>query len=77
MFDHVRGMFAFASHEEIGRFGSRILAAEMQPDVLIAVDVNHDYEAAPIGKDEKHPPLRNKGYQSFVMFYMKSSHRAQ
>lgn len=61
VFDHVRGMFAFASHEEIGRFGSRILAAEMQPDVLIAVDVNHDYEAAPIGKDEKHPPLRMGG----------------
>lgn len=58
VFDHVRGMFAFASHEEIGRFGSRVLAAELKPDVLIAVDVNHDYDAAPIGKNQKHPPLK-------------------
>ena len=69
-------MFAFASHEEIGRFGSRILAAELKPDVLIAVDVNHDYEAAPIGKDEKYvfargvccvvSPFRNAGERSTV-----------
>jgi len=57
IFDNVRGMFAFASHEEIGRFGSRILVSELKPDVLIAVDVNHDYKAAPMGKDERHTPL--------------------
>jgi len=45
--DNLRMMFAVSSHEEIGRFGSRVLAASLQPDVLIAVDVNHDYEAAP------------------------------
>ena len=55
--DHVRIMSAFASHEEIGRFGSRVVVAECEPDVLIAVDVNHDYEAAPIGKDERYVPL--------------------
>lgn len=30
-----------------GRFGSRVLAQELRPDVLIAVDVNHDYDTAP------------------------------
>lgn len=60
---HVRCLFTFASHEEIGRFGSRVLAADFKPDVLIAVDVNHDYESAPIGKEEKHCPLTmGKGY---------------
>lgn len=54
---HIRLLSAFCSHEEIGRFGSRVAAAAFRPDVLIAVDVNHDYEAAPIGKDEKHSPL--------------------
>ena len=42
--DHVRVQYAFASHEEIGRFGSRVIAGELRPDVLVAVDVNHDYE---------------------------------
>jgi putative aminopeptidase FrvX len=39
-------MFAFATHEEIGRFGSRVLVEKLRPDVLIAVDVNHDYEVS-------------------------------
>jgi putative aminopeptidase FrvX len=43
----VRIQFAFASHEEIGRFGSRVLAKELSPDVVIALDVNHDYVHAP------------------------------
>eukprot|EP00041_Stephanoeca_diplocostata_P016644 m.328628 g.328628 ORF g.328628 m.328628 type:complete len:119 (-) comp20435_c0_seq5:2-358(-) len=56
-------MFAFASHEEIGRFGSRVLVEKHRPDVLVAVDVNHDYEAAPIGKEDKPPPLElGKGF---------------
>jgi endoglucanase len=40
----VRVIFAIASHEEIGRFGSRVLAATLKPDALIAVDgkLNHD-----------------------------------
>jgi hypothetical protein len=29
--DHVRCLFAFASHEEIGRFGSRVLAQVRRP----------------------------------------------
>ena len=45
--DNVRCLFAIATHEEIGRFGSRVLAGIFSPDVLIGVDVNHDYVAAP------------------------------
>lgn len=44
---NVRCLYAVASHEEIGRFGSRVLAGELKPDILIGVDVNHDYVAAP------------------------------
>jgi len=53
----VRVLFAFASHEEIGRFGSRVLANELRPDVLIAVDVNHDYNAAPGVGSENFPDI--------------------
>jgi len=44
---NVRCMFAIASHEEIGRFGSRVVAGQMKPDIIVAVDVNHDYKSAP------------------------------
>lgn len=61
--DNVRLMYGFAAHEEIGRFGSRVLVEGCKPDVLIAVDVNHDYDAAPIGKEAKNPPLKmGKGF---------------
>ncbi len=53
----VRVLFAIASHEEIGRFGSRILAGVHKPDALIAVDVNHDYVAAPNIGDRNMTPL--------------------
>ena len=60
---HVRCLFTYSSREEIGRFGSRVLAAQLKPDVLIAVDVNHDYDASPIGKEEKYQPLKmGSGY---------------
>ena len=52
----IRCLFSFASHEEIGRFGSRVLAAEYEPDILIAVDVNHDYKAAPAALKKKNMP---------------------
>lgn len=55
---NVRVLFAAASHEEIGRMGSRVIAGEMTPDVLLAVDVNHDYEAAPGIGDRRMTPLR-------------------
>jgi len=45
--NNIRCLYAIASHEEIGRFGSRVIAGELAPDVLIAIDVNHDYVAAP------------------------------
>lgn len=44
---NVRYLGAIASYEEIGRFGSRVLVSEFKPDVVIGVDVNHDYAAAP------------------------------
>jgi endoglucanase len=45
--NHVRMLFAAATYEEIGRFGSRVLVSEMRPDCIIGVDVNHDFVAAP------------------------------
>jgi len=59
----VRCLFAVASHEEIGRFGSRVLAGVHEPDALIAVDVNHDYVAAPNIGDRNMSPLEmGKGF---------------
>lgn len=55
--DKVRVLFAFAPWEEIGRFGSRVFALEFKPDVLLAVDVNHDFVAAPGISDRRMPPL--------------------
>ncbi|MAW77811.1 MAG: peptidase M42 [Planctomycetota bacterium] len=54
----VRYLGAFAAYEEIGRFGSRVMAGVMKPDVIIGVDVNHDYEAAPGIGDRRYTPLR-------------------
>ena len=60
---NVRVLLAFAAWEEIGRFGSRVLAGELKPDVVIAVDVNHDYQAAPGIGDRRYTPLAmGKGY---------------
>jgi endoglucanase len=60
---NVRCLYAIASHEEIGRFGSRVLAGVHKPDVLIAVDVNHDYVAAPgIGDRNMQPLEMGKGF---------------
>ena len=56
--NNVRVLFAWASYEEIGRLGSRVFAGELEPDVLIAVDVNHDYTAAPGVGDRRLPPLQ-------------------
>ncbi|MGB0867007.1 MAG: M28 family peptidase [Granulosicoccaceae bacterium] len=59
----VRCLFAIAAYEEIGRFGSRVLAGEMKPDVVIGVDVNHDYVAAPnIGARKMQPLEMGKGF---------------
>ena len=59
----VRVQFAFASHEEIGRFGSRVMVGELKPDAIIGVDVNHDYVAAPNIGDRNMSPLEmGKGF---------------
>lgn len=61
--NNVRCLFAIAAFEEIGRFGSRVLAGEMKPDVLIGIDVNHDYVAAPNIASRKMQPLEmGKGF---------------
>ncbi|MWJ26976.1 M20/M25/M40 family metallo-hydrolase [Halomonas sp. ZH2S] len=63
----VRVLFAIASYEEIGRFGSRVLAGELKPDVVIGVDVNHDYVAAPGIGDKRMQPLEmGKGFTMAV-----------
>jgi putative aminopeptidase FrvX len=54
---NLRVMLAIATHEEIGRFGSCVMAGEMKPDVLIGVDVNHDLKAAPGVGAERYAPL--------------------
>ena len=54
---NVRYLGAMASHEEIGRFGSRVLAKQFNPDVTIAVDVAHDFTAAPGISDRKYEPV--------------------
>lgn len=56
--DNVRVLYTIATHEEIGRFGSTQLVGELKPDVLIATDVNHDYEAAPGIDNRKMNPLK-------------------
>lgn len=61
--DNVRVMFAMATYEEIGRLGSRVFAGELAPDAIIAVDVNHDYVAAPGIGDRRMQPLEmGKGF---------------
>ena len=60
---NVRVLFAMATYEEIGRMGSRVFAGELKPDVLIGVDVNHDYTAAPGIGDRRMQPLEmGKGF---------------
>lgn len=61
--DNVRLLAAAASHEEIGRMGSRVIAGELDPDVVIAVDVSHDYVAAPgIEGRRMTPTTMGKGF---------------
>jgi endoglucanase len=61
--DNVRVLYTVATHEEIGRFGSTQLVGELKPDVLIATDVNHDYEAAPgIGSRNMNPLKMGEGF---------------
>ncbi len=60
---NVRFLGAMASHEEIGRFGSRVLVEQFRPDVTIAVDVAHDFVAAPGISDRRYEPLEmGKGF---------------
>jgi endoglucanase len=60
---NVRYLGAMASHEEIGRFGSRVLAGHFDADVTIAVDVAHDFTAAPGISDRRYEPVAmGEGY---------------
>ncbi len=60
--DNVRVLYTIATHEEIGRMGSRVAAGVFSPDVVIGLDVSHDYEAAPgIGDRRMTPQRMGKG----------------
>lgn len=60
---NIRVLFTMASHEEIGRFGSRVAAGELKPDVVIAADVTHDIKAAPgIGERRMNPIKMGAGF---------------
>ncbi|MCA9520858.1 MAG: M20/M25/M40 family metallo-hydrolase [Myxococcales bacterium] len=60
---NVRVLYTIAAYEEIGRLGSRVQAQLHKPDVLIAVDVNHDFDAAPGVKDKHFSPMSmGKGF---------------
>ena len=60
---NVRYLGAMATHEEIGRFGSRVLTEAFQPDVTIAVDVAHDFVSAPGIGDRRYEKVEmGKGY---------------
>ena len=64
---NIRMLFAAATYEEIGRFGSRVLVGEMRPDAIIGVDVNHDYVAAPGIGDKRMAPIEmGKGFTMSV-----------
>lgn len=54
---NLRLQLAVATYEEIGRFGSRVLAGVMKPDIVIGVDVDHDYKAAPGVGDQRYSPI--------------------
>jgi len=59
----IRTLYAMASHEEIGRMGSRVMVGVLRPDLLIAIDVNHDYKAAPGLAERRLTPLEmGKGF---------------
>lgn len=75
--EHVRCLFTIATHEEIGRMGSRVAAGVFAPDVVIAADVSHDYKAAPgIGDRRMTPVEMAKGFSlkggSIVSEYLNS-----
>ncbi|MGQ0614536.1 MAG: peptidase M42 [Planctomycetaceae bacterium] len=53
---NLRLLGAIAAYEEVGRLGSRVLAQEFRPDAVIAIDVAHDYKAAPGVADKRHTP---------------------
>lgn len=60
---NVRFLGAIATHEEIGRMGSRILALGLKPDIVIGVDVSHDFVAAPGISDRRmNPNSMGAGY---------------
>ena len=58
---NVRYLAAFASHEEIGRMGSRVMAGVYEPDAVIAVDVAHDFDAAPGIGEKRMEPVKMGG----------------
>lgn len=72
-FKHLRCLFAVATHEEIGRFGSRVLSGQLKPDILIAIDVNHDYVNAPNVQSQRYQPIEMGKGPSFSIGSITSS----
>ena len=75
--DNVRCLFTIATHEEIGRMGSRVAAGVLRPDIVIGADVSHDYKAAPGIGDRRMTPIEmGKGFSiksgSIVSEYLNS-----
>lgn len=58
---NIRVLGAIATHEEIGRFGSRVLAGVCEPDMVVGIDVSHDWVAAPCYKKKKFPRVSMGG----------------
>lgn len=60
---NIRVLHTIATHEEIGRYGATAIAGELKPDLLIGLDVNHDYDAAPgISAKRMNPLAMGKGF---------------
>jgi len=60
---NIRVLHTIATHEEIGRRGAMMVAGELRPDILIGLDVNHDYDAAPgISSKRMNPQTMGKGF---------------
>jgi len=60
---NLRVLGAAAAYEEIGRMGSRVMAQAHAPDAILAVDVSHDFEAAPGIDDRRMTPIAmGKGF---------------
>ncbi|MCF6277074.1 MAG: peptidase M42 [Candidatus Magasanikbacteria bacterium] len=45
--ENIQLLFTISAQEEIGRYGSMVAVENFKPDILIAIDVSHDYVNTP------------------------------